>query len=203
VALAVLTAAPAPAEPTPAPAEPMAAVGRLNYAGFRTLMHCTAALIAPDRALTAAHCLRDRGPADSVHFLPGLGPAGWTDDLRLVGWAADSGGRDVALLCLSTRAGAAPLPRSAAGPAVGETLTVVGYPIPRKHAQTRLDCTVTALGADGGFSLSCPVRPGASGAPVLRTTAAGSEIVGIVSATGADRSLAFDVSRGRALPACE
>ena len=187
-----------------ASAEPVSAIGRLNFAGFRDRMHCTATLIAPDRVLTAAHCLPQRARPENIHFLPDFAPAGWLEDLTLANWTAAPGKRDVALLCLAGSAQTAPLPRSAAGPVVGEALTVIGYPIPRRYAQSHIDCTVERVdGAGGGFTLSCPLRPGASGAPVLRRTTAGSEIVGVVSATNATRSLAFDVSGKRALPPCE
>jgi V8-like Glu-specific endopeptidase len=186
----------------PSAAEPIAAVGRLNHAGFRTVMHCTATLIASDVALTAAHCVVREVPPENVHFLPGFAPAGWLEDLPLAGWAHDSDKRDVATLCLAGTAATVPLRRSATGPKPGEQLTAIGYPVPARYIQSRFDCTVGQVDGRGAFTLSCPLRPGASGGPVLRATDNGDEIVGVISATSETRSLAFDVSANRALPRC-
>jgi protease YdgD len=195
--LATLPAAP------PALAEPVAAIGRFNHAGFRKMSHCTATVIAPGRAVTAAHCLPVSGTAGNAHFLPGLNSDGWIEALALAHWGIDGGDRDVALLCLSPPGRTPPMPRSATGPQTGETLTIIGYGQPRKHAQSRLDCAVATIGPHGAFTLACPMRPGMSGSPVMRETPAGREIVGVISATGQDRSRAYDISGDTVLPACE
>ena len=69
--------------------------------------------------------------------------------------------------------------------------------------QSRIACHVQDTNDQGAFTLDCPLSPGASGAPVLRRAEAGFEIIGVVSATAAHRSLAFDVTAQSRRPACD
>lgn len=183
--------------------EPLAAIGRLDFAGFEDDFHCTATLIAPGRAITAAHCLDPPATTANVRFRPVFTATQGTEELRLARWQATPGERDVALLCLSTTAHTIPIPRAAHGPRPDEGLTVIGYAIPAEHRQRHDGCTVDAVLGDGSFVLNCPLRPGESGAPVLRHTKNGREIVGIVAATSNSQSLAWDVSADAALPECD
>ena len=179
-----------------------AAVGRINLGsnGF-----CSGTLIAPDVVLTAAHCLYDKAtgqpyPPSDLTFL-----AGWRDgeaeasrevamilphpDYRpdlVEGSAAQMNqtGKDLGLIKLAqpillpsiTPAAIGSLPRG------GDRVEIVSYARYRSEAASLQDaCSV--LGTEGRIAvLDCPVDFGASGAPVFRDTAYGSEVVSVISA---------------------
>lgn len=190
-------------------------VGRLDTG----VSFCTAVLIAPDLALTAAHCLFHpatgaRLAPGALQFLAGL-RNGRPETIRAVRAATlhdayigseaarfDMIGRDLALLHLALPIRAAQMPALAVGapPEAGEAVTVVSYGAGREAvASIEEDClTLTTEGAV--LALSCEVVGGSSGAPVIRMTAEGPQVVGIVSATATDRrdgmrmSLAVSVS---------
>ncbi|MEK9660536.1 MAG: trypsin-like peptidase domain-containing protein [Alphaproteobacteria bacterium] len=183
--------------------QPLAAIGRLDFAGYEDRFHCTAALIGADRAVTAAHCMDPPATVANAYFKPGFAISEGIETLGLRYWRAANGASDVAVLCLSPVAGTPPLPRAIRGVHEGEGLNVVGYAIPAERGQRHDSCTVDAVNGDGSFVLNCPLRPGQSGAPVLRHTRNGREIVGIVSATSNSQALAWDVSDTVTLPACD
>ena len=181
------------------------AIGRVNAAGYRTREMCTGTLIAPDKVLTAAHC---------VAGTDGLGPrpedftfvAGW-----LRGTAADSvtgasvwvhpgayaeGQLDVrfdmAVLTLERPAGVDPLPlaTSATMPPYG----IVAYSSRRPHMLgAAFDCDGQVLSAL--LRLDCPVTPGNSGGPVLARHGSGWAVTAVISAMGQTGALAVPVSR--------
>ncbi len=175
------------------------AVGRLNVAANR---HCTAMLIAPDVALTAAHCLFNprtgrRAPPAEMKFVIGQ----WRDAyaaLRGVTATAippdyvyapdvalEAVGADIALLRLD-----APVPAETVVPiGSGEITTlgpyaIVAYGRDRAYAPSlREDCAL--VGNDGAVvALDCAVTFGVSGAPVLASDR--SRVVAVVSAQGVD-----------------
>jgi len=175
------------------------AVGRLNVAANR---HCTATLIAPDIALTAAHCLFNpltgrRAPAAEMKFVIGQ----WRDGYAALRGVAATAipadyafardvalsavGSDVALLRLDapvpaeTVAAIPPGEIASAGP-----YDIVAYGRDRAYAPSlREGCAL--VGNDGAVvALGCAVTFGVSGAPVLAPD--GSRVVAVVSAKGAD-----------------
>ena len=159
---------------------PAGSIGRLNYAGFKAARHCTAFLVGARVAVTAAHCVARLRAAD-LHLLLGYDKGAWREHLRPVEVTRDAGGADLAVLCLEAAAAAVAFPWAEAAPRPGETLVVWGYGRPRIHALTRRDCPVLAS-ARREIALDCAVAPGTSGAPVLRPTGTGYEVVAVVSA---------------------
>lgn len=177
---------------------PWEAVGRLDIDGEG---FCTAALIAPDLVLTAAHCLYDRETgkrfdASKVKFL-----AGWRDgrasahrDVHRAivhpgfDYSSDltSGrvSRDLALLQLDR-----PIRNSqivpfttADEPVQGERIGVVSYAKDRSEAPSLQEvCTVLAE-KDGMLVTSCSVDFGSSGAPIFSFVDGDAQIVSVISA---------------------
>lgn len=179
-----------------------AAVGRIDLGskGF-----CSGTLIAPDVVLTAAHCLYDKAtgapfqPSD-LTFL-----AGWRDgraEARREGAmilphpdyrpGLDEGskahrdqiGSDLGLIKLAEPILLPSITPAATGsfPRGGDRVEIVSYARDRSEAASMQDaCTV--LGTEGPIALlDCPSDFGASGAPVFRDTAYGSEVVSVISA---------------------
>ncbi len=171
----------------PLKAEQIAAAGRLEKNRGST---CSAVLIAPDVVATAAHCT-NRDPATGIIFRPG--------DLR--------GGRlfpvtrfvrhplyenknmprlwrlrfDLAVAQLEEpvpelRAKPLPLGETAK---IGETVYIISWRGDDDRMRQRA-CPVIE-GYDGLVTLGCQVKGGESGAPVIRKTDDGIELVAIIS----------------------
>ncbi len=175
-----------------------AAIGRLNHAGYRQKRHCTAVLIAPDIALTATHCLAGLDPHES-HLLLGYDRGSWREHLRPR--AAQDLGQDLTALCLTTQAKAAPLPLADQAPQANEPLVVSGYGSPSVHRLNEKVCRAPQVGSNA-FRLDCPLAPGNSGGPVLRRTAEGDAVVGIVSASNKISGLAIWIGAAKAPHLC-
>ena len=96
-----------------------------------------------------------------------------------------------------------PVPIAARPADRGEAVLVVGYGKPRVQVANHTACRVLDLDENGVLQLDCPLAPGASGAPVLRATEAGYEIIGIVSATNKTRSVAYRLGGRDEVAACK
>ena len=174
------------------------AVGLLSKGGKESGGGCTATLIAPDKVLTAAHCVANRGgyygPPEDIAFWAGRNGkkvAARRYGVRIAvhpiyGTAKgiEKASYDVAILWLNrpiTSEVAHPLPLS---PGFDETapLTVLGYQQrDRNILNGRNDCAVVTS-RSYVYQLNCHVISGNSGGPVLQRAAGGWHLVGVVSA---------------------
>ena len=169
------------------------AVGRLNLAGQG---HCTATLIGPDLAVTAAHCLdaRRAGAAlrpETLHFLPGWRMGAFAAHRRGAAVARAQGdgvATDLGLIGLDAPVPVAPLPLAARPARTGEAVAVVSYGRDRAQAPSlQTGCRITAR--QGPVLVTdCEALPGVSGAPLLRAAGVGWEVVGVVSARTGSRA---------------
>jgi protease YdgD len=177
-------------------------VGRMDVAGRG---FCTVTLVAPDRALTAAHCVMDV-QSGRPHPLADLSVRlGYRDDRAVVTRgvrevfmsasvpAGGSGGNriqqvtdDLAILVLDQPvrpAQISPVALSSGSADEGQVLTVVSYAQNRAEAAAlQDDCILIARRADGAIVLDCSVDHGASGAPVMEMRGGEPRIVAVISA---------------------
>ena len=176
----LLAALPAHADPGP-----MSAAGRIE--STETEGTCSASLVAPDLVVTAAHCALD--PED-LSFRPGdrigLPLFKVAQVLRHPLYDPENDPTlwkfrfDIALLRLETPVpGDIARPFQTGGPAaLDEHLFLVSWKNTRLPRQRK--CRVIP-GFRGLVTLGCAVIGGESGAPVIRMTAEGPELVAVLS----------------------
>lgn len=193
------------------------AIGRLDTG----TSFCSATLIAPRLVLTAAHCLfapdGARIPNDRLTFAASL-RNGTAAAIRRVSQSFvpesyarpmgqpsfDTVSDDIALLELSqpiSEANIRPISIGRSG-RVRELVSIVSYGRDREHvASLEEDCRILAQQRPVQV-LSCSVVEGSSGAPILRETGAGLEVIAVISAIGAyrDEDAAIAVALDDILP---
>lgn len=175
---------------------------------------CGAVLIAPDLALTAAHCattLRERIDArpGSIRFRTGAYPGHPATEREIVqvvahplfldGQAPIAArlGADIALLRLASpipETIARPFPVLAEPPGAGAQVMLAAWLGAKGYRAQERRCPV--LEAERWLTtLDCPVATGESGSPILAATEEGLGLVGILSARAQQghKSKVFDV----------
>ncbi len=174
------------------------AVGRLNVGGEG---RCTATLVAEGVALTAAHCLKNaRTGADwrpeRLHFLTGYRLGEFAGHLRGAGVASPGGealSDDIALVRMEGQAGVAPIPVGEAGEG---PLIAVSYGRDRAEAPSIEEGCRVLERRGRMLRTDCEATPGVSGAPLMRRTAEGLRVVGVIVAA---RGATPPEMRGRAV----
>ncbi len=174
--------------PGAARAENLLGTGRLEY--LDTGGSCSAALVRPDLVITAAHCANRPGRAANMRFRLGGFESEATFGVQQliphplydqksprIEWRLRF---DIAVVQLEQA-----VPESLATPLVqgdaaqvGETLYIVSW---RGGERPRQRACPVIEGVPGLVTLGCQVRGGESGAPVLRKTDKGLELVAVIS----------------------
>lgn len=182
------------------------AVGRLGAKAPDRPGHCTASLIAPDLALTAAHCvtrirLGALNPLLGMTFFAGADTKGRPYFARVTEVIphpkAYAGGErlntlhDVALLRLSQPLPVPPLALALGLSGAGAPATLIGYPRDGALEQTVQAGCPTAPGRL--LRIGCPVRSGQSGSPVLPEAGPDRTAIAVVVATSGGAALAVPV----------
>lgn len=161
------------------------AVGKIDLTGFSWFGNCTGILVAPDRVITAAHCIvdprmRKRIAAHRVHFAAGLArdKAAARAVARCVAFLGDGAPifskatpeetmRDAAVIVLEKPLDIAPIPLSEDRAAAGMVVTHAGYGRDRRYVLSiHRGCKI--LDDAGPLHLTdCDTNFGQSGGPVL------------------------------------
>jgi protease YdgD len=182
-------------------AVPWSSVGKI-YNSARA--SCTGSLIARDKALTAAHCLFNRGThrflqADALHFLLGYNRGEYRAYLRVSRYSIGpefnpeaapgaSVTADWAILILAEQAGmeTAPIPLTETAATPGERIMVGGFSQKYPFKMTAdADCSVRGVTPNGLIMHDCAVMHGVSGAPLMkRVSASEFRVIGVHVATG-------------------
>jgi protease YdgD len=197
------------------------AIGQVNVAGYRRTQQCTGTLIAPDRVVTAAHCLRkDRErstlPPDDIHFVAGVrGPQheGHSTAKCVLFPLQPSGpvseqtpphpSRDIAVVVLKSPLSVRPAGITEGNADRRQRLIHAAYAADRRYAlSAHFGCRIGAGSSDGSLWFTdCDTHPASSGGPLLVEEGDGFSVAAIM--LGASRrhgvTLALPISRLRTL----
>ncbi len=191
-----------------ATAAPWRSLARLQVPGEG---RCTAVLVGPRTALTAAHCMwgrrvRQYVPPGTVHLLTGYDKGRFARhsvaaSYRLAAAMGDGPAVDVAVVTLAEPIGDAPLPLAEADPPAGTPVMLGGYNQDRGEViEADRHCRIVAV-LPGRLVHDCAGTHGTSGAPLLAQAADGAwQVVGLQVAGFTEHTggLAVPASRLRA-----
>ena len=178
-------------------------IGRLNQAGYKSHQMCTATLIAPDKVLTAAHCvLRQKGQtgAMALRFVPGWLQGDYAAVAQVTKIEANQRfamnseiskqmiAADQAILTLAEPLDLPTLP--VAQPLLGEPVRLLGYRHDRPHMLSDTGNCPFQLAGWGTIAMSCEAVHGNSGGPVLQMQNGQWHVVGVLSASRRDLTMA-------------
>lgn len=184
------------------------AIGRLNRAGYRNKRMCSGTLVAPDRVLTAAHCVEGRGgaaiAAEELVFVAGWFRGAFVDHAKVAtilpypddaplpeGSWQKIGGDAVLLLLERPLTGVEPVPMDKLDPTA--PFRILGYRWDRPHALSDSGTCPMLTSPPGTILMTCPVTFGTSGAPVLQRRGTGWRVVATVSAMSRDLTATIPV----------
>jgi protease YdgD len=186
-------------------AAPWRSLARLQVPGET---RCTAVLVGPRTALTAAHCLwawrtHRYVAAGSVHVLTGYARGGFAHhslaaSYRLAVPTPAGPETDFAIVTLAEPIGDAPLPLADADPPAGTPVVLGGYNQDRAEViEADLHCHIAAV-MPGRLVHDCAGTHGTSGAPLLMQAANGTwQVVGLQVAAFAEHAGGIAVPASR------
>jgi protease YdgD len=158
---------------------------------------CTGSVVAPDKALTAAHCLFNPAtrrflPASSLHLLFGYDKGEYRVHARTASYVISpdynpANGEaalleDWALLILTETvpSNTTPIPLAARPAVAGDPIMIGGFSQRHPFKMTAdTDCQLQGVAQNGMVVHNCSVLPGDSGAPVLTGAGKDIEIIGV------------------------
>lgn len=176
---------------------PWQAIGRINQPDARG--HCTGTLVAPDRVLTAVHCLYDQKThrwfsADEISFVANPRrdeDAGFSRGKRIIKTQNQPPGSDAAsiqvdwaILVLEHPLHVRPIPIDTIELKAAFHLMTAGYPKDRPYLlDVDPECAVKNFLADDAILVTdCDSTSGDSGAPLLLREGTDYRVIGVFSA---------------------